>query len=283
MGFLKSLFTGKVPTAEEQQQTDNQRKFDILKFDGVKALKMRQMQQAERCFTAALEIKDDPETHDYLSQVYINTAQLDLAMNELNILRNAEPDNEQLLMRIVQVAFMQEDYPQMEQLCRQALAMEQPNEMFKYMYARAKRGMNQPEEALHLLDEVIAENPNLLDVQLLKADTLLVLGRNDEALSHTQWLAERVPDNEDVLLLVAQAQKANNQTQEAIDTCSAIIDLNPFSATAYRERAALRQALGDEAGAADDLQQARDIMPESDAEDIEQQVNQAYRNANPFG
>ena len=283
MGFLKSLFSGKVETAEEQKQNEDQRKFDILKFDGVKALKMHQMEQAERCFTAALEIKNDLETHDYLSQVFIQSGQLELAMQELNLLQRNEPDNQQLLMRMVQVAYMMENYPLMEQLCQQATAIEGSSDMFYYMHARAKQGMNQPEEALNLVEQALSKNENSLDARLLKVELLLSMGKNAEALAETQWLTERLPDNEEVLTLKAQALQANAHTEQAIETYGQVIELNPFSAQAYNQRAQLRKAIGDEAGAAEDLQEASLIQPDGNVEDIEQQMNQTYKDANPFG
>lgn len=283
MGFLKSLFTGKVETQQEQQENDAQRKFDILKFDGVKALKYHDMVQAERCLVAALEIKDDLEVRDYLSQVFIQSAQFDEAMKELEVLLRAEPTNQDLLMRMVQVAFLKEDYEQMAQLCQQAIDMEGSSPTFKYMFARAKQGLGLNAEALEWLDKTIAENERIMDAHLLRGDLLLEMNRNDEAEEETKWLLERFPDNEDVLMLVVHVQQAQGQLAEAIATCGQVVDLNPFNIQAYQARAALREKTGDAAGAAEDLRLAAEMAPEGTSEDIEQQVNQAYRNTNPFG
>ena len=78
-------------------------------------------------------------------------------------------------------------------------------------------------------------------------------------------------------------QQAQGQLAEAIATCGQVVDLNPFNIQAYQARAALREKTGDAAGAAEDLRLAADMAPEGTSEDIEQQVNQAYRNTNPFG
>lgn len=283
MGFLKSLFTGKIETPKEQQENEAQRKFDILKYDGVKALKFHDMAQAERCFEAALDIMDDLEVRDYLSQAYINSGQFDEAMKELDILLRAEPNNLELIMRMVQVTFMQEDYARMAELCQEAIDLEGDNAVFKYMLARANRGLNQPDVALEWLDKAIADNERIVDAHLLRGDLLLESGRTEEASDEAQWMMEHVSDNEDVLLFRARVQQVQGDLEGAIATCGQVIELNPFHVQAYQARAELRKQNGDEAGAAEDLQQASEIAPEGNAEDIEQQVNQAYRNINPLG
>ena len=71
MNFFKKLFgvakEEKTPTVEELQRAD-EKNFDILKFDGVKALKINSVGYAIECFTHALNIKEDLEVRDYLSQ-----------------------------------------------------------------------------------------------------------------------------------------------------------------------------------------------------------------------
>ena len=71
MNFLKALFGGKEENSEEKRQADEQKNFDILKYDGVKALKTGQWQQAIRCLNHALNIREDLECHDYLSQALL--------------------------------------------------------------------------------------------------------------------------------------------------------------------------------------------------------------------
>ena len=283
MGFFKSLFTGKIETREEQQENDAQRNFDILKYDGVKALRYHDMAQAERCFTAALNIKDDLEVRDYLSQAYINNGQFEEAMNELEILLRAEPDNRELLMRMVQVTFMKEDYAHMEELCQQTIGMEGDNTFFKFLYARAKRGLGQTEEALEWLDKTLADNERIVDARLLRGDLLIETGRLEEAAEEAQWMLEHVSDNEDVLMFQVRVQQAQGDLDGAIATCGQVIELNPFNVQAYQTRSELRKNTGDREGAAEDQRLAAEIAPEGNVEDIEQQVNEAYRNTNPFG
>ena len=86
MGFFSTLFGGRQLSPEEEKQEQEAKKFDLLKYDGVKAMKMGQADYAVRCFTEALKLHDDLEVHDYLSQVLLRQGNLDAAMNELRTL-----------------------------------------------------------------------------------------------------------------------------------------------------------------------------------------------------
>ena len=71
MNFFKALFGGKSETSEEKKKADEIKNFDVLKYDGVRALQMGQTDYAVKCFGHALDIKDDLEIRDYLSQAYM--------------------------------------------------------------------------------------------------------------------------------------------------------------------------------------------------------------------
>ena len=109
MGFWKVLFGGKDLTPEEEQQEREQKNFDLLKYDGVKALKMGQVDYAVKCFEEALKLQDDLEARDYLSQALIRQGTLDGAAEQLKLLAKAEPRNVALLLRLAHVAYMMED------------------------------------------------------------------------------------------------------------------------------------------------------------------------------
>ena len=96
MGFLKSLFSGKVETPEEQQKEDLSKSFDVLKYDGVRALRSGELSYAIQCFEHALELQEDLETRDYLSQAYIQSDNLPQACEQLQKLADAQPENVQV-------------------------------------------------------------------------------------------------------------------------------------------------------------------------------------------
>lgn len=64
--FLKSFFSGKSETPESEKQKNNQKNFEIFKYDGLRAQRMGRPDYAVKCFTEALAIAEEFETMGYL-------------------------------------------------------------------------------------------------------------------------------------------------------------------------------------------------------------------------
>lgn len=291
MGFFSTLFGGRQLSPEEEKQEQEAKKFDLLKYDGVKAMKMGQADYAVRCFTEALKVHDDLEVHDYLSQVLLRQGNLDAAMNELRTLGDAEPENAQIQIRMAQVAYMQEDYATMETVCQQATTLEPENAEPYFLHAEALKGQQNPVGAIAMLTKAISLKEDYAEAYLLRGQTLLVMGDAASAETDADWLLEHVGDHEDVLLLKARVEAAKGQAQEAIRVYDKVVEVNPFQIDAFRERGRLRLDLGDKTGAEQDMQtvleldpqQMADVSGEYSAEGIEQRVKQAYSAVNPLG
>ena len=73
MNFFKALFGGEEETPEQKRQADEARKFDMFKYDGVRAAKIGQHDYAVKCYEEALKLRDDLEVRDYLAQALIRT------------------------------------------------------------------------------------------------------------------------------------------------------------------------------------------------------------------
>ena len=69
--FFKSFFSGKSETPESEKQKNDQKNFEIFKYDGLRAQRMGRPDYAVKCFTEALAIQEEFETMGYLSQLYI--------------------------------------------------------------------------------------------------------------------------------------------------------------------------------------------------------------------
>lgn len=283
MGFWKQLFGGQDLTPEEELQNKQNKNFDLLKYDGVKAMKMGKADYAVRCFEEALKLKADLEVNDYLSQVYIRLGELDEAMGQLDILDAAHPDQIQILIRMAQVAFMKEDYEKMDQVCNRARQADSHSAVACYLGAQARLGRQQTDGALELLNRAIELRDDYADAYLLRGRTLLAVGQTDDADTDAAWLLNHIGAQEDALLLKARIEVARGNKEQAITIYGLVLEVNPFCAEAFRERANLRRQQGDEAGAEADLQSLRELDPTQDVEDIEQQVKAAYSNVNPLG
>ncbi len=274
MGFFKTLFGGKPETEEQQKKNDEGRQFDVLKYDGVKAMRLHITDHATRCFQAALQIHDDLEIHDYLSQVFMMANQMPEALGEIEILKRAEPENTGIIMRSVQVRYMMEDYEGMAGECKAILQLKEDEALASLMLARAQLGLNNTGEALQTLTDVIKREPDFADARLLKAGTLIKEHRPEEAEEDTAWLMEAAPDNEDVLLLKVRLEHEKGNLEQALEYCNKVIDVNPFSADAFNERAELRKSMGDEEGASQDLEYVKTLTPENDNQDIARKMQE---------
>lgn len=290
MGFWNSLFGGETNPEEEKRAAD-ERNFDLLKYDGVKAMRIGQYEYAVKCFEKALETKEDAEVRDYLSRAFIRMGRLDDALAELKKLTMQEPDNIHLKMQAAGVAFMKEDYAEMTALCEQALAVDADNAMVHLFYAKAELGQNNVIQGIARLTKAIALEENLADARLLRGQTLLKMGDFNAASEDVAWLTEHTEESEDVLLLHARIEAAKGNADEAIRIYSQVIDVNPFQVDALRERGKLRLEQGDKQGAEEDMKMVLELNPEEmadvngeySAEGIEQKTRQAYSNLNPFG
>ncbi len=291
MGFWKSLFGGEEENPEEEKKNSEAKTFDLMKYDGVKAMRMGQFEYAEKCFCEALKIQEDLEVRDYLSQTLIRLNRLDEALEQLISIIHAEPENVALLLQAAHVAYMQEDYDQMKSLCEQALAVDGENAMANYMTAQAALGQNDLINGIARLTKAISLNEQLGDARLLRAKTLLKMGDVKGADEDVNWLMTHTKDDEDVLLMAARVVYAKGQVDEAINIYNKVIDLNPFQLDAYRERGKIKFDRGDKLGAQEDMQKVLELNPEEiadvsgdySAEGVEQIVKRAYSNMNPFG
>lgn len=291
MGFWSALFGGSQQTPEEEKKEQEARNFDLLKYDGVKALKMGQSEYAVRCFVEALKLKEDLEVHDYLSQALLQQSDLDGAMTELRTLAEAEPENAQIQIRMAQVAYMQEDYAAMGEACEQAIKLDSDNAQPYFLSAQSQLGLQNVVGAIALLTKAIALRADYADAYLLRAQTLLKMGDVASADIDAHWLLQHVGGHEDVLLLKARIEATKGNVGDAIKVYGIVVEANPFSIDAFRERGLLKLNMGDKAGAEQDMkmvleldpQQLADVNGEYSAEGIEQRVRRAYSAINPLG
>lgn len=291
MGFWKTLFGGADEAPEDEKKTSEARQFDLLKYDGVKAMRMGQFDYAVKCFREALKIEDDLEVHDYLQQALTRNGNIAEAIDELKIMSQAQPDNVKLLIHMAHLAYMEEDYDLMESICQQAEALSPEQAQVHYQYAQACLGHGDLIGAIARLTKSIALDEELLDARLLRGQTLLKMGELKGAQEDADYLLQHTEGQEDVLLLSARLLHASGQDQQAIARYDEVTAVNPFQIDAYRERGKIKFDMGDKQGAEEDMQKVLELNPQEmadvsgdySAEGIEQRVKQAYSNMNPFG
>jgi tetratricopeptide (TPR) repeat protein len=292
MNIFKALFGSTETNREEERKLEVTKRFNALKSDGMIALKSRQTALAVDFLQKAIEIhNDDLECIDCLSQALIAESRLPEAYEQLQILAEARPDNKLVFIRMADVAYMMEDYSAMSDACEKAVLIDDNDAQVMYLYARACIAQGDTSNGIAMLSKAIHLKDDYFDAYLLRGETLLKDGKTTDADSDADFLLEHIGDQEDVLLLKARIEQNKGNKEESLNWYSKVIDANPFSINAFRERAALKKELGDEVGASDDLKAMNELASEDGAEakmsdkenfDIEREVNESYKN-NPLG
>lgn len=267
MNLLKKLFGNHHDETGEKETENKEKNFDVLKYDGVRALRTGQYDYAIKCFRHALDINDDLEIHDYLSQALIRNNELLPAYKELQILADAEPDNQDIFIRMANVAFMTEDYDAMADACSHALDINKDNPVVYLFYSRAYRGKGDYINALAMVNKAIELDNKYVDAYELRGEILLEMGDVNGADRDATWLLEHTENDEDVFLFKARVERARENYKEAINYYNKVTDVNPFRIEAFRERGAVKLAMGDKEGADEDGRKLLELNPNESEED----------------
>lgn len=262
-----------------------EKNFDVLKYDGVRALRMQQFDYAAKCFVLALELNaDDLECRDYLSQAYISLGDMQNAYTQLMAISAAQPNNVAVLLRMADVLYMTEDYAAMAEVCEKALQLDSENIMTYYIYAKAYKGLNDLDAAVAMLSKAIDRREDFDAARLLRGNVLLENNQTAEAALDADNLYQRIEENEDVLLLKARVEKALGNLKEAEKVYTKAIDFNPFLIEAYKERSEVRSALGDTAGAKEDQTRVDEMEQDipQPTEGIEENIKKKMQQMDPY-
>ncbi len=284
MNIFKALFGSKSKPAEEVKK-DVTRDFNVLKYDGVRALRERQFDYAVQCLVRAIEMNGaDLECRDYLSQAYIATDNLSQAYEQLQKMAEECPDNIAVLLRMADVAYMMENYTAMADVCEKAMMLDGDNVQVYFYYAKACCGHGDLTNAVVMLSKALLLNADFDAARLLRGELLLESGDVEEAAEDADTLCARIEGNEDVLLLKARVEKAKGCMAEAEIAYGKVIDANPFSIDAYRERSEVRKALGDNEGANADEAAANEMLQDAPqhTEGIEQNIKKKMQQMDPY-
>ena len=141
--FFTSLFSSYKPAeATEDKAKNEQKNFDILKYDGVRAQKMGKLAYAIKCFTEALNIQEDFETMSYLVSAYTMANDLGKAEDVLNRMVEMEPDHIATRLTRVNLLFMLDKDAEVITDCLHVIELEPSNHVAYFMMAKAKKATN---------------------------------------------------------------------------------------------------------------------------------------------
>lgn len=290
--LFQSLLGG---NKEKESDNEDKKKFDVLKFDGMRAQRTGNLTYAIKCYTGALEIEEDFETLNYLSQTYLQAGEVVEAQRVLERMAALEPELVIVHLTLANVYYMEELYAPMAEAAKRALAVEPENPAAFYLLAKANKGTGDLLGAIVNLTKALAVKADFIEALLLRAEILQIMQQNKESLEDVESVLALHGEEENALLLRARIREATGEEagaeedykqitelnpfneqaylgwgklyihqkrlEEAIELLNEAIELNPKAASAYYERGRAKLLNGDKEGSTEDMKIALQLNP----------------------
>ena len=310
------------PAANKEKPSESNN-YAILHDDGIRAMKMGEVRYAEKCFAQALALQDDLQMMKLLAEARIRLQDFEGAQPLLERVAEAEPENADVYFILAQTYGILGQYEKMEDVANQLLGSYPENPHVLYLYGEACHYLGENSPAITYLSKALELQPRYSAPRLLRAQIFVSKSEYNKALEDANVLTELDAENEDFLLLKADALAGNGQAEaaeaayesllalnpfcqegvlhcadfyrstaryeKALQVCNEAIELEPDFALAYRLRSDIKKDMNDEAGAAEDLRKSLDLQPEEGASadseftTVENKMAERYRNMNPYG
>ena len=292
MGIFSSLFRG-------NKKTDEEKNFDILKYDGIRAMRIGKFTYALKCFEEATALKEDLETMNHQANTYIRVNRMDDARALLVRMTEIAPEQPLVFQSLASLCYMQEDYKAMNDACQKALALNDQDPGTYFLSAKAAVGMSNGFQAIAMLTKAIMLNEEFVEAYQLRAEVLWQMRQAKDASDDIEKLLSLNPDDENALLLKAEIMAVSGDEEGAVKLMNEVLALNPFCekayllkgsyllakkdadgaiavynealeinpnfAAAYHERGRAKLAKGDKQGSMEDMKRAIELAPEQGA------------------
>ena len=300
MGIFSSLFGGSKKTEEEKN-------FDILKYDGIRAMRIGKLTYALKCFEEATAIQEDLETMQHQANTYIRVNRMDDARQLMNRMTEIASDQPLVFQSLASLCYMQEDYKGMDEACRKALALNDQDPTTYFLSAKAAVGLSNGIQAIAMLTKAIMLNEEFVEAYQMRAEILWTMRQAKDANEDIEKLLSMNPEDENALLLKGEILAVSGKEEKALELIDQVLALNPFSekayilkgsyflakqafdkalgvydealeinpnfAQAYHERGRVKLAKGDKQGSMEDMKRAIELSPENGAN-----INGEYNN-----
>jgi len=291
MGIFSSLFGGN-KTPEENKEKN----FDILKYDGIRAMRIGKLTYAIKCFEEATAIREDLETMQHQANAYIRVNRMDDARRLMERATKLASDQPAVFLSLAGLCYMQEDYQAMDEACRKALSLDKKDANIHFLSAKAAIGLGNGIQAIAMLTKAIVLNETFAEAYQLRAEVLWNMRQAKDASEDIEKLLSMNPEDENALLLKAEILATTGDEEQAVKLMEEVISLNPFCekayllkgsyllakkeyeqaiavydealetnpnfAMAYHERGRVKLAKGDKQGSMEDMKHAIELAPE---------------------
>lgn len=235
MNFLKKLFAGNNEPEENVRHKNEERNFDILKYDGIRAQRIGKWIYAEKCFKEALNIRPDLETASLLVSTSLQLNKLEQAHEVLGQMISLEPQRLQSYLDLARVCYLQEHYDDMLATAQQAAQLAPDNETPYFLQAQAYHKLGDSIHTIVALTQAISRKEDFTEAYLMRGQVLLEMKQYNEALEDVDFLLKHDSIDEEALRLAAEVQQGLGNEDEAVTYYKKVIDLNPFNEHSYEQ------------------------------------------------
>lgn len=235
MNLLKKLFAGNNEPEENVRHKNEERNFDILKYDGIRAQRIGKWIYAEKCFKEALNIRPDLETASLLVSTSLQLNKLEQAHEVLGQMISLEPQRLQSYLDLARVCYLQEHYDDMLATAQQAAQLVPDNETPYFLQAQAYHKLGDSIHTIVALTQAISRKEDFTEAYLMRGQVLLEMKQYNEALEDVDFLLKHDSIDEEALRLAAEVQQGLGNEDEAVTYYKKVIDLNPFNEHSYEQ------------------------------------------------
>lgn len=259
MNLLKKLFAGNNESEENVRHKNEERNFDILKYDGIRAQRIGKWIYAEKCFKEALNIRPDLETASLLVSTSLQLNKLEQAHEVLGQMISLEPQRLQSYLDLARVCYLQEHYDDMLATAQQAAQLVPDNETPYFLQAQAYHKLGDSIHTIVALTQAISRKEDFTEAYLMRGQVLLEMKQYNEALEDVDFLLKHDSIDEEALRLAAEVQQGLGNEDEAVTYYKKVIDLNPFNEHSYEQIALIHARKKEYAQAIATLDEALEI------------------------
>lgn len=294
MGLFSSIFGG-----NKKAEDNKEKNFDILKYDGIRAMRIGKLTYALKCFEEATALQEDLETMQHQANCYIRVNRMDDARQLMNRMTEIASDQPLVFQSLANLCYMQEDYAGMNEACQKALALNDQDPTTYFLAAKATLGMNNGIQTIAMLTKAIMLNEEFVEAYQMRAEVLWSMRQAKDANEDIEKILGMNPEDENALLLKGEILAVNGEEEKAMELINQVLALNPFCekayilkgsyflaqkefdkaievynealeihpnfAQAYHERGRVKLAKGDKDGSMEDMKKAIELAPENGA------------------
>ncbi len=197
------------------------------------------------------------------AQAYIGVGRVREAIAMYDVMLTWNPDNPDVMNNKALAHKRGGEIDTAREILLKALEVDPERWVTRVNLAYCELAAEEPEKALERAEEAVARGSEIADAHRAQGRCLMVLSRNQEALTALNRAVELDPGNTASRLMLAAVCRRLGRTEEARGQLEELIRVNPAGIGARLELSAVCLELGDIEGAMTAVEGARRFAPEN--------------------